>query len=58
MPGPHGFAVRTGPFVGEDEPRCNPMRPPHPASTFVTIAKRPSGEAGWESGSTISEKKK
>jgi hypothetical protein len=42
MPGPHSLTVRTGSFVDGDEPRCNPMRPPHPASTFVTIAKRPS----------------
>src|SRR4051812_2748235 len=39
-------------------PRCNPMRPPHPASTFVTIAKRPSGEAGYGRDSMISVKKK
>jgi hypothetical protein len=29
-------------FVRMDEPRCNPTRPPHPTSTFVTIAIRPS----------------
>jgi len=31
MPGPHGLTVRTGMFVRVNEPRCNPMRPPHPA---------------------------
>jgi hypothetical protein len=41
-PGPHDFTVRTGSFVRVIRSRRNPMRPPHPASTFVTIAKRPS----------------
>jgi hypothetical protein len=58
MPGPHAFDVRTGLFVGADQPRCNPARPPHPASTSVTIAKRPSCEAGCGQRTTISEKKK
>jgi hypothetical protein len=38
--GPHDFAVR--------DLRCSSSahsRPPHPAPTFVTIAKRPSHEA-------------
>jgi hypothetical protein len=42
MPGPHGLAVRIGLFVRATVSRCNPTRPPHPASTFVTIAIRPS----------------
>jgi hypothetical protein len=58
MPGPHAFDVRTGLFVRADQPRCNPARPPHPASTSVTIAKRPSCEAGCEERTIISEKKK
>jgi hypothetical protein len=34
---PHDFAVRNGMLR-----LCTPMRPSHPAPTFVTIAKRPS----------------
>jgi hypothetical protein len=39
--GPHDFAVRQN--AARLAP---PKRPPHPASTFVTIAKRPSCEDG------------
>jgi len=42
MSGPHGLAVRIKVVRPRDQPRCNPTRPPHPTSTFVTIAKRPS----------------
>jgi hypothetical protein len=38
-PGPHAFAVRTGALVSRHR-----LRPPHPASTSVTIASRPSCE--------------
>jgi hypothetical protein len=30
-PGPHDFAVRIVLFVRMDQPRCNPIRPSHPA---------------------------
>src|ERR1700690_4106549 len=39
--GPHDFAVRHSAAR-----LASPPRPPHPASTFVTIAIRPSCEAG------------
>jgi hypothetical protein len=29
--GPHDFTVRIEMFVGANDPRCNPTRPPHPA---------------------------
>ena len=41
--GPHDFAVR------QNAARlASPKRPPHPASTFVTIAKRPLRGGGTE----------
>src|ERR1700719_1984151 len=40
-PGPHVFAVRTGALVQRHR-----LRPPHPASTSVTIASRRSCEDG------------
>jgi hypothetical protein len=40
-PGPHDFAVRVGLAR-----QARHQRPPHPRSTSVTIAKRPSGGAG------------
>jgi hypothetical protein len=43
--GPHDFTVRIEPFV-RAQARCSPTRPPHPAPTSVTIAIRPSSEAG------------
>jgi hypothetical protein len=58
MPGPHDFAVRIELFVGAIRSRCNSIRPPLPASTSVTIAIRPSDEAGCRKRTTISEKKK
>src|ERR1035438_7059049 len=39
--GPHDFAVRNNAAR-----LASPSRPSHPASTFVTIAKRPSCESG------------
>jgi hypothetical protein len=53
MPGPHGLTVRIVLFVRMIRSRCNPTRPPHPTSTSVTIAKRPSGEAGQQVGNHI-----
>jgi len=43
MPGPHDFAVRLC-----LRSSCADKRPPHPALTFVTIAKRPLRGAGHE----------
>jgi hypothetical protein len=31
MPGPRDFTVASEPFVGARDPRCDPIRPPHPA---------------------------
>lgn len=46
-PGPHDFAVRIGSFVGmiAHAATRHAHRIPHP--TLVTIAMRPSSEAGW-----------
>src|SRR5712664_3829063 len=38
MSGPHDFTVRS-----KHRPSRAPLRPPHPAPTSVTFAKRPSG---------------
>jgi len=51
------LTVRTTSFVHTREECCDVLRPPLPASTLVTIAKRPSIEAGWRILYVISEKK-
>jgi hypothetical protein len=45
-------------FVGADNHAATPTRPPHPASTSVTTAKRPSCETGWGERTIFSDKKK
>ena len=57
MPGPHGFTVREISFV-RVQTRCDIHGPPLPASTFVTIAIRPSARGGMRQISTISVKAK
>jgi hypothetical protein len=48
MPGPRDLTVRIVLFVGAGlNHAAASTRPPHPASTFVTTAKRPSCETGW-----------
>jgi len=58
MPGPHDFAVRIGSFAGMIAHAATRYahRIPHP--TLVTIAKRPSSEAGWGNIALLSEKRK
>ncbi|MGY3453756.1 hypothetical protein ACVILH_006098 [Bradyrhizobium sp. USDA 4353] len=52
------MTVRIAAVVRADHPRAAPTRPPHPASTFVTTAKRPSCETGRGDIIMISGKKK
>ncbi|WP_316233470.1 hypothetical protein [Bradyrhizobium sp. SZCCHNPS2010] len=40
-PGPHDFTSASMLFVGASKSRCNPTRPPHPASRIVTTARTP-----------------
>jgi hypothetical protein len=49
-PGPHDFTVRIRLFVGANEPRCNPTRPPHPAPDVRDDARRPSA---WGRTATV-----
>jgi hypothetical protein len=58
MPGPRDLTVRIVLFVGVDHHAATPTRPPHPASTSVTTAKRPSCETGWGQEITNSDKTK
>ena len=57
-PGPHDFTVRKR--LGRRAQRLRPKlsRPSHPASRFVTTAKRPSCRSGPGEISHISEKRK
>jgi hypothetical protein len=48
--GPHDFAVRLRAHSSE----ARMPRPPHPAPTFVTIAKRPSIGTGWRINKAVS----
>jgi hypothetical protein len=48
----------TSPFVCTHEARCEPLRPPHPTSRFLTIAIRPSDRGGMTNRNIISENKK
>src|SRR5207248_4550625 len=48
--GPHGFAVRIN-----TARLALPTRPPHPASTFVTIASAPLNRGGTAQANTISD---
>ena len=45
-PGPHGLAVREAIVRPHSKECCDLSRPPLPASTSVTIAKRPSARGG------------
>jgi hypothetical protein len=47
-PGPHGLAVREAIVRPHSKECCDPSRPPLPASTSVTIAKRPSARGGMQ----------
>ncbi len=49
-PGPHGLAVREAIVRPHSKECCDPSRPPLPASTSVTIAKRPSARGGMREG--------
>src|SRR5882757_851020 len=47
-PGPHGLAVRKAIVRPHSKECCDLSRPPLPASTSVTIAKRPSARGGMQ----------
>jgi hypothetical protein len=56
--GPHDFAVRNCAVRPRQCWRCCALRPPHPAPTFVTIAKRPSIGTGWRINKTVSTERR
>jgi len=57
-PGPHDFTVRIGMFVGANESRCNPTRPPHPAPDVRDDARTSLCGARRRTSYTNSEKTK
>jgi hypothetical protein len=57
-PEPHDFAVRIGLFVGTNDRAATRHAHRVPRPTSVTIAIRPSSEAGRFKKTSISEKKK
>jgi hypothetical protein len=52
------LTVRIDAVRRRDNHAATSTRPPHPASTSVTTAKRPSCEAGRHQETSISEKTK
>jgi len=56
--GPRDLTVRIDAVRRRDKHAATSTRPPHPASTFVTTAKRLSFETGRREGTLISEKPK
>jgi hypothetical protein len=56
--GPRDLTVRIDAVRRRDKHAATSTRPPHPASTFVTTAKRPSCEAGRRQETSTSEKTK
>jgi len=56
--GPRDLTVRIDAVRRRDNHAATSKRPPHPASTSVTTAKRPSCEAGRHQETSISEKTK
>jgi hypothetical protein len=56
--GPRDLTVHIDAVRRRDNHAASSTRPPHPASTSVTIAKRPSCEAGRHQEIMISEKPK
>ena len=58
MPGPRDLTVRIDVVRRHGNHAATSTRPPHPASTSVTTAKRPSNETGRRDLTTNSDKTK